>query len=95
MYLLKRIGQTIIVLLIVCVATFFMVALVPGDLVYTVAGSADLDAEEYDAIFHQLHLDKSIGERFLLWARDALHGDFGTSYSYSMPVIDVIRARRP
>ena len=81
MYLLKRVGQTIVVLLIVCVATFFMVDLVPGDPVYVVAGSSDLDQEEYDAIYYQLHLDKSTGERFLLWARDALHGDFGTSYS--------------
>ena len=95
MYLLKRLGQTIIVLLIVCIATFFMVDLVPGDPVYTVAGSADLDAEEYDAIYHQLNLDKSTTERFFLWVRDALHGDFGTSYSYSMPVIQVIRDRLP
>ena len=87
MYLLKRLGQTIIVLLIVCVATFFMVDLVPGDPVYTVAGTSDLEAEEYDAIYHQLNLDKSTAERFLIWVRDALHGDFGTSYSYSMPVI--------
>ena len=95
MYLLKRLGQTIIVLLIVCVATFFMVDLVPGDPVYTVAGSSDLDAEEYDAIYHQLNLDKSTTERFFLWVRDALHGDFGTSYSYSMPVSQVIRERLP
>ena len=95
MYLLKRLGQTIIVLLIVCVATFFMVDLVPGDPVYTVAGSSDLDQAEYDAIYYQLHLDKSTGERFLIWMRDALHGDFGTSYSYSMPVIQVIRERLP
>ena len=95
MYLLKRLGQTIIVLLIVCVATFFMVDLVPGDPVYTVAGSSDLDAEEYDAIYHQLNLDKSTAERFVIWMRDALHGDFGTSYSYSRPVIQVIRDRLP
>ena len=95
MYLLKRLGQTIIVLIIVCVATFFMVDLVPGDPVYTVAGTSDLDQAEYDAIYYQLHLDKSTAERFFIWVKDALHGDFGMSYSYSMPVIDVIRARIP
>jgi len=94
-YLLKRLGQTIVVLLIVTVATFFMVDLVPGDPVYVVAGTEDLDKEEYEAIYHQLNLDKSTAERFIIWAKDALRGDFGTSYSYSMPVIDVIRARLP
>ena len=95
MYLLKRIGQTLVVLIIVCIATFFMVDLVPGDPVYTAAGTSDLDQAEYEAIYYQLHLDKSTGERFIIWLRDALHGDFGTSYSYSMPVIEVIRARIP
>ena len=61
------------------------VSTIIGDPVYTVAGSADLDAEEYDAIYHQLNLDKSTAERFVIWMRDALHGDFGTSYSYSRP----------
>lgn len=95
MYLLKRLGQTIIVLLIVAVATFFMVDLIPGDPVFIVAGADNLDEAEYQAIYQQLNLDKSTGERFLIWAWNALHGEFGTSYIYSMPVMELITARLP
>ena len=94
-YLLKRIGQTIIVLLIVVVATFFMVDLIPGDMVYTVAGTDDIDEQQYQAIYESLNLDKSVVERFFMWAWDALHGDFGMSYIYGMPVLEVIRLRLP
>ena len=42
-YLLKRIGQMLLVVIIVTVVTFFMVDLVPGDPVIIVAGTEDLD----------------------------------------------------
>lgn len=94
-YLLKRIGQMLLVVIIVTVVTFFMVDLVPGDPVIIVAGTEDLDQAQYDAIYYSLNLDKSTPERFVLWVWNALHGDFGTSYVYNMPVWDIISQRVP
>lgn len=94
-YLLKRLGQMLIVLVIVSVATFFMVDLIPGDMVYIVAGTEDIDEQQYQAIHDSLNLDKSTVERFFIWAWDALRGDFGTSYIYNMPVLEVVMLRLP
>jgi len=92
---MKRLWQTIVVILLVAVATFFMVNLIPGDLVYIVAATDQVDQELYDYIYQSLNLDKGVVERFFLWAWDALHLDFGKSYVYNMPVWDLISSRLP
>ena len=40
-------------------------------------------------------LDKPLYVRYLNWCVNMLKGDFGTSYKYRMPVIDLIKARLP
>lgn len=72
-YLLKRLGQMLLVIVIVTVVTFFMIDMIPGDIVFNVAGTQDLDQAQYDAIYYSLNLDKSTAERFVLWVWDALH----------------------
>ena len=94
-YLLKRLGQTVIVIIIVSVATFFLVNLVPGDIVYTVAGTDELSQEQYDKIYYELNLDKSTAERFWIWVKGAVRLDFGKSYKYNKPVWDLIKERVP
>ncbi len=94
-YILKRLLQTIVVMVIVAVATFFLTSMMPGDPVIAVSGKEDITQEEYDQIYHELNLDKSVIERFGIWVWDAVHLDFGTSYTYNEPVWDVIAARIP
>lgn len=94
-YILKRIAQMLIVMVIVAVATFFLSSLLPGDPVYVVAGTEDLTNEEYMAIYYRLGLDKPLVVRFGNWAINALQGDFGNSYVYHQPVWDVIGKRIP
>ena len=36
-------------------------------------------------------LDKGIVEGYVDWLTDALHGDFGTSFTYQKPVVDIIK----
>ena len=43
----------------------------------------------------QLGLDKPIVERYLDWAGDALHGDFGRSLTSNQPVIEAFKERLP
>ena len=94
-YLLKRLGQTLIIVVIVSIATFFMTNLMPGDVVLNVAGKDNLSEEEYQRIYYELNLDKSDTERFLIWARNALKLDFGKSYIYNKPVWELIKAKIP
>lgn len=41
------------------------------------------------------HLDKPLHMRYLLWLGNVVQGDFGKSYVYGDPVIDVITSRFP
>lgn len=40
-------------------------------------------------------LDKPVHERYVLWLGNVLTGDFGNSYVYSEPVMDIITSRFP
>ena len=77
-YIIKRLLQTIVVMVIVAVATFFLTSMMPGDPVIAVSGKENITPEEYDRIYHELNLDKTVVERFGIWVWDAVHLDFGT-----------------
>ena len=88
-YMLKRLGQTVIIIVLVSILTFLLVSLMPKDPVYALYGT-DITQEEYDVAYKELNLDKPIVTRYLIWAGDVLHGDFGTSYRYHDDVLTVI-----
>lgn len=95
-YLLKRVGQMIIVVFIVTLLTFFLVDMVPGDVVYNVAGTDDLTTEEYEKIYYELNLDKSTAERYVIWLKELVfHGNLGYSYLYGRPVWDMLKEKIP
>ena len=94
-YILKRLGQMLVVIMIVTVAVFFMTSMLPGDPVYLISGDSSLTQEEYDIMYHELMLDKPIPVRFVKWLGGVLQGDFGNSYTYKMPVWELISQRIP
>jgi peptide/nickel transport system permease protein len=61
----------------------------PRDPVYARYGT-DITQEQYEQGYKELNLDKPIIQRYFIWANQVLHGDFGTSYKYSAPVMKVI-----
>ena len=91
-YLLNRIMQTIALLLIVSLLSFFLVSLMPSDPVYAQFGT-DITQEEYQVAFVRMGLDKPIIVRYLTWLGNVLRGDFGTSYCYHKCVWEVISGK--
>jgi ABC-type dipeptide/oligopeptide/nickel transport system permease component len=91
--LVKRIGYSLISLFLLSVIIFFFVR-VTGDpavlLVEPGASQADLDA-----IREQLGLDKSMGVQYVTFVTDLLRGDFGKSFYYRMPVLELYLSRLP
>ena len=88
-YMLKRLGQTLLIVVLVSFLTFLLVSLMPKDPVYSLYGT-DLTAEEYQARFVEMGLDKPVLVRYFTWAKGVLHGDFGVSYRYHDGVLKVI-----
>ena len=93
-YLLKRLGQTLIVLLILSVCVFLLMSLLPGDPVYAMLGD-NISQETHDIAWAELGLDKPILTRYFSWLSGALRGDFGSSYQFHMPVKDLLKTRIP
>ncbi len=93
-YIFKRLVQSIIVIFIVSIFTFLLTYLMPGDPVYAMLGE-DITREQYEIAYQEMGLDKPIYVRYLNWCVNMLKGDFGSSYKYRMPVIDLIKARLP
>ena len=69
-YMLKRLGQTLLIVVLVSFLTFLLVSLMPKDPVYSLYGT-DLTAEEYQARFVEMGLDKPVLVRYFTWAKGA------------------------
>ncbi len=93
--LLERLLGLIPVLLGVSVIVFLMISLTPGDPVEIMLGDSRATPEQIAALRHDMGLDRSAMERFLVFLWNAVHGDFGLSFFHRRPVIDVLAERLP
>lgn len=93
-FILKRVGQTILVLLIVSVFIFLLVSFLPGDPVYAMLGG-EITEETYQRWYLELGLDKPLVIRYFSWLGKALTGNFGTSASQHKAVAEVLAERVP
>lgn len=93
--LLKRFFQMIIVLFGISFLTFGLMYIAPGDPVRAMyAASGTIPSEEIlNETREALGLNEPFLTQYVNWLTDCLHGDFGTSYSYSRPVSELILAR--
>lgn len=91
-FILRRFFMALPTLILVGVAVFVLVRLIPGDPAALMLGdSADVRALE--ALRQRMGLDRNLPEQFLLWAGNILLGDFGTSIVNGRPVLDTILSR--
>ncbi len=93
-YIGKRIGQAIIVLLLVSIFAYLLTYMMPGDPVYAMLGG-DITQEQYDIAYEEMNLGDPIALRYVRWLGGFVTGDWGDSYRYSQPVLELIRARLP
>ncbi len=93
--ILTRLGQMLIVLFGITFMTFLLTYLAPGDpavAMYEAAGVTPTQ-EQLDNVRSAMGLDRPFLEQYGTWLGNALHGDLGTSFSRSLPVMDVLLSR--
>jgi len=86
---LRRILQLVFVLVGICVVTFLLVHMVPGDPARLIAGDR-AKPETLEAIRQSFGLDQPLWRQFLIYAGNLLQGDIGQSLRYKRPVADLI-----
>jgi peptide/nickel transport system permease protein len=76
---LRRLGELLLVVLLVSFATFLLSTLLPGDPARTVLGTRNNSEEDYARVQHELGLDRPLLSQYQQWLTDAVQGDFGES----------------
>lgn len=92
-YLVKRLLQTVLVLFLVLTLVFVILRVVgdPAKMMVT----PESTYEDLENIRHILGLDEPIWKQYLNYLSDIFHGDFGDSYYFDRPVIDLLKERLP
>jgi len=91
-YVLKRLLSLLITLVVATVVIFLMIEVVPGDPAAFMMGLSG-STEAADALRDELGLNMSAWQRYFSWVTGMLGGDFGTSYTYRVPVAELIGER--
>ena len=82
--------RLLLLLAAVSVVSFVLLANSPIDPIDAYFANKTATAEQHALVAAYWGFDKPPLERFLLWAGNILHGDFGTSLIYRAPVLEVI-----
>ncbi|MBT2722931.1 nickel ABC transporter permease [Bacillus sp. ISL-46] len=94
MFILRRLVQTIPVVIGVTFVVFFIMQLVPGDPAVLLAGEG-ASKETVNAIREQLGLNRPLLVQYFDYLLNVFQGDFGNSLKNSQPVLDEIMVRLP
>ncbi|MEC9346202.1 MAG: ABC transporter permease [Pseudomonadota bacterium] len=91
-YLAKRCLTFVLTLWGASVAIFLVMNVIPGDPALIILG-LDSTADAQAALTRKLGLDRPLVEQYLHWAGGLLRGDMGVSYTFNVPVADLITER--
>lgn len=89
-YLLKRLIISIVTLFCIVLVMFLLLNLMPG----SPFQNEKLSPEQRALLLSKYGLDKSLPERFFIYLKNLLKGDFGVSYSLAanVPISDLLKA---
>src|SRR5436190_10175687 len=93
-YLAARALGTVITLALMSLVVYVLIGLMPGDPInQMIAGDPRMTSEDAARLRALYELDKPLLQRYLAWAWQALHGNFGYSRSFGQPVLSVLGPR--
>jgi peptide/nickel transport system permease protein len=93
-YLIRRVAQTLPVLVLASIVVFVFLRLVPGNPALILAGP-DATPDVVAAIHKQMGLDDPWPQQYLIWLGHVLHGDLGRSYITNLPIAQLIAEAVP
>jgi len=91
-YVAGRFASLALTLLAATVVVFLLIQVVPGDPAAYMMG-LNANPEAVAALRAQMGLDAPAAQRYLHWITGLLHGDFGVSYTYRVPVAQLVAER--
>jgi len=96
LYVLKRVLQALLTLLLASAFSFFVIQLTPGNFLDQYRSDPQISAETIRQLETQFGLDKSIWEQYWRWLVQVVtQFNFGISFTYQRPVVDILWERIP
>ena len=89
-FLLSRISQILVLLVIVSIIGFVILNLIPGGPLAQYGLDPGMTQEDIERLKEQLGLNRPLWVQYLDWAWRLLQGDWGHSFRDGAPVLDVI-----
>ncbi len=95
-FVLRRLVETIPILVLMSMLVFGLMFLLPGDPVLGMLGpGAQVDQSAVDELRSKLRLDDPVPVQYVAWITNVLEGDLGRSITTKQPVIDSFIERLP
>jgi peptide/nickel transport system permease protein len=94
-YVISQIAGMVPVLVIVSIISFGLLYVLPGDPATAILGENAGNPATYQALRHDLGLDKPLWQQYTDWLGRLLHGDMGKSIRTGEPVTSVLEQRIP
>lgn len=94
-YAIRRILLMIPVIVGVSFLVYFVMDLAPGDVISVTAGDQNLTTEQLAELRASYGLDQSVFVRYLLYMKNFVRGDLGTSYITHKPVLQTFMEKFP
>ncbi|MAS12659.1 MAG: peptide ABC transporter [Nitratireductor sp.] len=91
-YLAKRIAIGLVTLIVASAVVFLVLEIVPGDPALLMLGM-NAEPEALAALREDMGLNQPVVLRYFGWVAGMAFGDFGNSYTYSTPVLELIGER--
>ncbi len=93
-FFLRRVIQSLLLILILIVVNFLLIHLAPGDPVHMLAGQSG-DEQYYEFIRAKFGLNQPLTTQLWIYLSSVLRGDLGYSLGYQQPVLGIILERIP
>lgn len=90
---IQRLVQAVPVLLLVTLLSFLLLQLAPGDFLDQLRADPSVSQELIAQEAARLGLDRPWFWQYLIWVGNLLRGDLGISYTYRIPVVELIASR--
>ncbi|MFN3787484.1 MAG: ABC transporter permease [Sulfurihydrogenibium azorense] len=95
LYILKRLLQMIPLIVGITFLSFVIIQMAPGDYLDQLRMNPQISESTIEKLKQTYGLDQPILIQYFKWLSNALLFDLGFSFSYNMPVLDLIKDRVP
>lgn len=94
-YTVRRIGQNLLVVLLVTFTTFFLVSQMPGNPLDQLLMNPEITPDQVANLKRIWGMDQNFAVRYVGWLGELARGELGYSFRFRLPVSELLALRLP